>query len=884
MDAKQIIEEFKERGEFVPSEYMKRVRPELFSDTRESEKPILERGYLDFHLESLTNRQQEQQFENFCRRLAEIEICPNLKPLTGPTGGGDGKTDASTFPVAQCLIERAYWGTPNPPADDNWGFAFSCDKRWKRKIESDIAKIAELPRHYVKVFFVSSRFIRAKDRVDLETDLSTQHGFEVHILDRTWILERVLEYHREEIAVDCLGLSPQTQANREIGPRDSIRVQEFENLLLRFAQPFENYANDYMLASDYRRAAFLARSLEKPRHEVEGLHLRARQLAAKYGDAKQIINCAYDHAWTTTWWYDETTALVEAYTEIELLLPQVTDAEDCELFNNLLALLLASLRTRKIELEQAQISSRMTALTLRIKELADEHHRPNNALHAETLLWFIKLTRSWEARRFHKQPVDAASEQIANELFPSVDSSFEQCCAGIVCCLERSAGMISYPFAHFVKYVTQFAEFLDDVIPEYEILFEATTRFVKQRNGEVTEGELLLERGIQFLKINQSREALQRLGRARTRLTKDESIERGIRAALGCAHAYIQLGQFWAARMEAVVAAHAALRMQDGKPFDPFLGLLAVQRLCRCELALGRIAPFLAWCDLSQQLVGSLDPDEYRIEKTVESIQQDELSLACFLLNLEQSEAEKISPLCAGLECRGMIVSAFALRYALGESDAVAKDFARTMEFSIEQAEEFFIQLKSKFPSDREKPSLKGQTHSYCEFKTDVLGVRYRIECRNTFGAILFAENLLGVIEAMYALAKWENLAFILDEIRFLVDEATTGKNPPEVEWNQVPPDGSYELILKHDSFEWLMTSNQKEICEWLHRFALKIVVDATIDPPDELFQELHRWGEEGTFDRALGTSPIGIVVANILGPELYDLNYWYRSATPPSV
>jgi hypothetical protein len=35
-------------------------------------------------LDTLTSRSQETIFENFARRLAQCEVCPNLLPHTGP--------------------------------------------------------------------------------------------------------------------------------------------------------------------------------------------------------------------------------------------------------------------------------------------------------------------------------------------------------------------------------------------------------------------------------------------------------------------------------------------------------------------------------------------------------------------------------------------------------------------------------------------------------------------------------------------------------------------------------------------------------------------------------------------------------------------------------
>ncbi len=96
---------------FQPSDFMKSRHPDLFPDTLPLSIPVLEAGYFEYELESLTKKKKELAFEDFCRRLAELEICPNLKPITGPLGGGDGKTDAQTYPW------RRYWqrgATGNP--------------------------------------------------------------------------------------------------------------------------------------------------------------------------------------------------------------------------------------------------------------------------------------------------------------------------------------------------------------------------------------------------------------------------------------------------------------------------------------------------------------------------------------------------------------------------------------------------------------------------------------------------------------------------------------------------------------------------------------------------------------------------------------------------
>src|SRR2546425_11417400 len=97
---------------FSPREYMRSRRPERFSDTVVFETPILDRAVLEYHLDTLTSRNQEGDFEEFCRELAAKEVCPNLLPHTGPMGGGDSKVDTETYPVARSLTISWYEGMP----------------------------------------------------------------------------------------------------------------------------------------------------------------------------------------------------------------------------------------------------------------------------------------------------------------------------------------------------------------------------------------------------------------------------------------------------------------------------------------------------------------------------------------------------------------------------------------------------------------------------------------------------------------------------------------------------------------------------------------------------------------------------------------------------
>jgi hypothetical protein len=124
---------------FSPREFLKARRPERFSDSEPVSVPVLDRSMLEYHLGTMTNRSQEADFARFALRLAEREVCPNLLPQTGPTGGGDSKADTETSPVADKLSDIWCSGIGREARSERWAFAISAKKEWRAKVKSDVA-------------------------------------------------------------------------------------------------------------------------------------------------------------------------------------------------------------------------------------------------------------------------------------------------------------------------------------------------------------------------------------------------------------------------------------------------------------------------------------------------------------------------------------------------------------------------------------------------------------------------------------------------------------------------------------------------------------------------------------------------------------------------
>jgi hypothetical protein len=277
-----------------PREFLRARRPERFSDSVVDEKLTLDRSMLEYHRDTLTNRGQEVQFEHFARRLAEREICPNLLPQTGPTGGGDSKVDSETYPVADQILLGWYIGIGREAASERWAFAFSAKKKWQEKVRSDVAKIVTTGRGYQKIFFVSNQFIRDKARAKVEDDLRAKHGIDVRILDRTWILDKVFANGHEALAIEELGLITSTRKEVRKGPLDVRRERELGELEERIQEALQQQRSGLQLVDDCTRAAILSRELL---WAGRGTLLRAASLATdelwRYGAVTPLQAACY---------------------------------------------------------------------------------------------------------------------------------------------------------------------------------------------------------------------------------------------------------------------------------------------------------------------------------------------------------------------------------------------------------------------------------------------------------------------------------------------------------------------------------------------------------------------------------------------------------------
>jgi hypothetical protein len=221
-----------------PKSFLKARRPERFSDTVIEDTTEIDRSLLEYHLSSLTSRKQETDFERFALRLCEREICPNLLPQTGPTGGGDSKVDSETYPVADTLALVWYIGLGREAAQERWAFAFSAKADWLAKLKSDVSKIAETNRGYTKAFFVTNQAVPDRKRSEVEDALRTEYQIDIRVLDRTSILDRVFQGRHEELAISELGVTALSRREVKKGPHDVQREAKLEEIENQISLPY----------------------------------------------------------------------------------------------------------------------------------------------------------------------------------------------------------------------------------------------------------------------------------------------------------------------------------------------------------------------------------------------------------------------------------------------------------------------------------------------------------------------------------------------------------------------------------------------------------------------------------------------------------------------
>ncbi len=814
--------------ELTPREWMRNRRPNLFSDTRIENIPQLPKSVFEYHLDTLTSRKQEYPFEHFCRKLAEREICPNLRLQTGPTGGGDSKVDSETYPVAEEIAERWWIGTPSA-GRERWAFAFSAKEDWTSKVKADVKSILSTDRDYKRIYFFTNQFARDRKRAELEDSLAKEAGTPVHIMDRTWIVEKVYsaELQQQETYFASLGIDNVSREKRsQPGPRDTARLEELEKLDQQVEDPSRYQGARYQLVEDCLRSALLARGLEHPRMEVEGRFTQADRLAQDLNHNQQRLRIAYNRAWTAFWWYEDLDEFYHRYIEVERRAADSNQASDIDLLYNLWMLLLPLWDKKQIGIEDEEFESRSQRLVAILEDIASDSTRPNNALQANTNLILIRIMRA-----LHLGNLDEV-EVGWSELSEVVD---------------ESEGLGTYPVGHLFDLIKELGEIIDS--HSFDALYEKVADAMSERRSEGEAGMAYVRRANQKMRLEKHYEAIQWFGRAEELLIKKEYQRELVMTLLGISHAFERVGLLWAARNKALAASDLAFGVfKDQGQLIPAV-LITLKWLVWLELRLGRIPHVLEAMTFADLVASQLDLPEDRLEAYLEERQMQEWLLFIHFLNLPVESLSSVTRLPVTLQQLELDYARIALLFALGHIQILYEEGFFEEDVEITAVQEFFARWQDHPSADDlpTQPILVDKENS--TLRSTILGTEIVFETNNNEISFGIAESLLSTLEAFLSTCVDRDAFPYRERVTIFVAPSANLTGTPQIRF---PENGNSSIRVTHPidmHFETL--AERQNFMEWLQESLLQIACRML------MIQDVEAWVEqvinqERGFSRAL--------------------------------
>ena len=830
---------------YRPSRYMRERHPDLFSDSVACTEYEVSREILSYHLETLTNQKDETAFEHFSMRLCEKFIAPNMRPQTGPVGGGDGKTDSETYPVSSEIAQR--WFVPDQhKANERKAFAFSAKKEWRPKVKMDVAAIAGTERNYDQIYFITNQFVPAKKSAEVQDELTKRHGIPVTILDRTWLLDRVFGHESMDIAVEELGIGKGLEKHsRKRGPTDIAREAELAELEKKIGDGTQYQEHSSVLAEDARRAAILSRSLELAEIEVNGRFDRAVRLAREFGNRKLELSATYDWAWTSHFWYEDHVRTSELYEEVESLAITSDDANDLELLNNLLSLIRVSVQSGCLDTSKGKLNSRTKYLKEALSNLAVEKNRPNNALHAEAILLMARVSEKGVAHR---------DDPLINIWVEFTDV------------IKRADGLGTFPFTTIAEALIQIGEFIADS-KEFDILFETITNALATRSSEGEAATKNVQRAYQKLAKKLPYDAIRYFGRAVALLVKEEYEEDLLDALVGISFAFEQVGLHWAARNFALAATSSQFYRfkKSGSLSAVRPSILA--RYFDTELMLGRIPQVLSAHELELIVRSSQSQTEGEIRLLGHTQQLHMMQVGALLLRTKFSELEQARQLPETLNRLALPMSRAALLFLMGHEKTLREENSIPDSETGESVSLFFKDMYN-YGEQLSLPCPDFCLKEKVTLTSNVLGCRIELECENNLISLGIGEALLGSLEAMLA-TSLDHLIFPqLDTLKILVGTYDQIGAKPVLQFEEVGGVSIGKITHKKDmkystkEDNFLFTSWLKDsVLDIFLRFAMPQDVEKWLN---DVFQE------ERGLDRSLTFSNIPMMLENLHGDRTH--------------
>ncbi|MBQ4107580.1 MAG: hypothetical protein IJC73_08415 [Lentisphaeria bacterium] len=710
-----------------PSDFYRKIHPELFSDSTIAQECKLTEELLTFEIERISTNQKENQFQVLCRKIAELQIAPNLIPEVGPAGGGDGKTDAETYPIDQRLLARFFIPENGWDNDEKWAFAISAKKDWRSKLKSDVESIVSTGREYTHVFFMTNQAISSKQKRKAEDSIKTQFSIGVSILDQKWLIEKIFAYNYIEIVVKTLGMSKEYLPKRIDGPRDIARQKEFDSIQRKILKGTAYSVLDYQLFEDRLSLAILAQQLERPRQEVEDLFENAILLASARQDITQLRRSYEQLAWAHFMRYDDFDSFVQDYKKFSQYNELIENCSELELAFTMFFFLWKLHHSSDPSVQQIDVMQEKTNFEKILQKYKGDESRPNLALFSQVILLLFPI-------------LDGARQRL------NCSNYFAEL-SGI---LLKTKGLIDFPFATIAKIIKEVLSQIFYEDDEFDKLIDVVAEEESFRKQQIVSGKTYFDRAIVKVEHQKIQDAIVYFGRALMKFSDNEHKSEFIRCLLFLGFAYRDVGMFWASNNALVFACRLAFfQWQHRKGnWAAKIMLSALSEILRNELIIGRVTVFLSWREFTLWLFNQEGNQSFNEFMPVDTIGELDTFLAARLLHSEVADKESWAYLPAIFKRSENVICEDISLFILGYEDIVAKNNPSiTKESIIDTIKSLAEQpLGGNFFN---KISFYSNTHeTLCSSVLGVkISVRFEVESFNNW----IAETVLAFLENIFS-------------------------------------------------------------------------------------------------------------------------------------
>ncbi|MEV3817377.1 hypothetical protein RI537_14810 [Aeromonas salmonicida] len=817
-------------AKFSSKEFLKRRRPEKFSDSIIRETGSLDRVVLEHFLSTLNTRNQELQFEDFAKKICEKIVCPNLLEQTGPVAGGDGKTDTQTFPVSEQNKLLWFEGVNETSNKERWAFAVSTRKDWKKKCYEDVLKIKETGRGYTKAFCVTNQSAKSNIRAEVEDALKIKTGIDVRVLDINWLLDQVYKNNFEQLTIEALSIP--TQYKREVifGENDYKKQKKYDELTEYIRDNINPSEISYEQVDVFLEIAEMSAELEKPLIETQGLFERAIKISTKFGTNQQLLDAYYQYAWKSHFWMEDFNLFEENLKLAYDCIASSTNSSKWEKILNLVTVHKSYIKLNNV-ISTIDIDSIERNMLSQLDEISKDESRPSNSLAAQTQKIIYKMTTFSSVE-------DASS--VFDELYSII---------------KRSENLIGYSFENIFHLLNE----LDDVfcdVEAYEKLLDYMTEQSALRYGDIKGALLNLRRGMKGIQNGHYYQAIKHLGKSLVPLYKEESRDKLILALKAIAYAYESIGLLWTSRSCLLLS--ASLITDNYWKYDE-ISLKQVgiyYQLCLMEIKLGKLAHAILWYELFLIINQNISDSSFGDKES----QQIDFYISKLILNTDLKGIERQSNIPDELDRLGLFVSSGCLKYSLGYID----DFEREYEATADHDHDDFLQKIRDFNTGFDSEYIIGYQQRRGLYKSFIFGCTIEISFPNRSPFTEFSANVLALLEGAFATCATDNIH--LKEAFLIIEIIADNEDELSLSHEINSDNGKLNLIINCTDFDTSLfgIDVQKKITTEFKMMVFDLLPELFVIKNTNYIEKMIF--EDAAFDRAISFGACIKTIENILG------------------